>query len=353
MILSPSIKVNKVFGEYAIKLLKKMKLYNDELRIIALDDSLLIPIKRILLFNEIRLLKERIFSFELRYYKFASKGLKPKNLKEALKDKLKIAESLLPRSFDIIGDIAVIDLPSHLTSYKKLIGEAIVELNPHIKSVFARMGKTSGIYRIRPLEHIAGTYKTLTFHREYGCIFKVDISKVYFNPKLSAERFRVACQVDDGEVIVDMFCGVGPFSILIAKRAKVQVLAIDINKYAITLLRDNISLNKLRGIVYPVHSDSKLLLSSNRLKGYADRIIMNLPGSSINFLNTACKVCRRSGIIHLYLFSQGRDPVSTGKRILEEAMRKIYDGPYEIKFSKPVREVAPFKWIIVFDLQLL
>jgi tRNA (guanine37-N1)-methyltransferase len=75
------------------------------------------------------------------------------------------------------------------------------------------------------------------------------VTKVYFSPRLSQERLRIAQKVRGGEVVIDMFAGVGPFSIQIAKKFNnVKVYAIDTNPVAIQFLKQNIALNKIENI---------------------------------------------------------------------------------------------------------
>ena len=103
-----------------------------------------------------------------------------------------------------------------------------MEVHPNVRAVFAKSGWVSGTERIMPLRYVAGENRTQTIHKEHGCSFKVDLSKVFFSPRLSSEHQRIAKLVDEGERVVDMFAGVGPFSILIAKGlSDVRVEAID------------------------------------------------------------------------------------------------------------------------------
>src|SRR5262249_6322231 len=135
----------------------------------------------------------------------------------------------LPSSYDIIGDIAVLDLPQSLAAHEGVVAEAIRQVNGNVSVVLAKTGAISGHQRILPTRHIAGENRTTTLHRESGCTFKVDLSNMFFSPRLSHEHERVAMEVEDGETVTDLFAGAGPFSVLIAKRLEnVEVNAIDI-----------------------------------------------------------------------------------------------------------------------------
>ena len=98
-----------------------------------------------------------------------------------------------------------------------VIGEGIMEINPHLRLVLRKSGQVSGTFRTREYEAIAGEGDSETVHEEFSCLFRLDVTKVYFNPRLSHERMRVARQIKEGERVLDMFAGVGPYSILIAK----------------------------------------------------------------------------------------------------------------------------------------
>ena len=145
----------------------------------------------------------------------------------------------VPQAFDIIGDIVVIDIPPQLKAYQNLIGEAILQTQKNVTTVLAKASDISGVFRVRDYDFIAGEHKTQTIHREFGCQYHVDIAKAYFSPRLSHEHERVAAQVQEGEAVVDLFAGVGPFSVLIGKRnPAAKVYAVDLNPDAVELLKD-------------------------------------------------------------------------------------------------------------------
>ncbi|MGC8850371.1 MAG: class I SAM-dependent methyltransferase, partial [Candidatus Bathyarchaeia archaeon] len=141
----------------------------------------------------------------------------------------------LPKSMDVIGDIAILKSSSEEPIGREL-GEGLLREAPYLKVVLKQSSPVTGDFRIRSLEWLAGERRTITYHREYECIFKVDVAKVYFSPRLSNERRRVAEMAVEGENVLNMFAGVGCFSILIAKRLKeVKVYSIDLNPDAVHL----------------------------------------------------------------------------------------------------------------------
>ncbi len=226
--------------------------------------------------------------------------------KELLKGKLTEDElKLVRRSFDVIGDIAIVEIPKELENKEKIIGEAILEHNKHIKVVAKKLGKTQGVERIRPVKIIAGENRTKTIHKENGCKFIVDIAKVFFTPRLSTERLRVIRQVKPGEEVLDMFAGVGPYAVPIGK--KTHVHAVDINKYAYDLLKHNIAINKSNVTPY--------LMDVRKVDVKADRIIMNLPHESHLFLDVAKRVSK-DAIVHFYIIGT-QDELNKKKELIK------------------------------------
>ena len=170
--------------------------------------------------------------------------MKKSFLKRYLVDKLTPEElEKVSKSFDVVGDIAIIRVPPALESRKELIAEAVMAENKSVKTVLRQQSPVAGAFRLRSLEHVAGERKTETHHREYGCVFKVDLAEAYFSPRLSFERMRVGTLVGRGEIVVNMFAGVGCFSIIIAKHSPARrVYSIDLNPAAVQLMQENIAL---------------------------------------------------------------------------------------------------------------
>ena len=196
----------------------------------------------------------------------------------------------------MIGKIAIIKLPEELMPYKEAVGKAILKANKSIETVANDEG-VKGEERIRLLEIMAGKNQLATVHKEYGIELELDLSRVYFSPRLATEHWRVAQMVKEGEVVIDMFCGAGPFSILIAKNSRPKtVYAVDINEDAIHYLRRNIERNKVSNIK-AMQGDSKEIVPELES---AHRIIMNLPFSAYEFLWAALTNIKDKSIIHYY-----------------------------------------------------
>lgn len=202
----------------------------------------------------------------------------------------------LPSSYDTLGSIALVKMADEIVPYASQIGRAIIATQKSIKTVCMDSG-VADEFRTRRIKIVAGERTTETIHKEYGIIFKMDVSKVFFSPRLSTEREIVARQIRPGEVVIDMFAGIGPFSILIAKsRSPRVVYSIDVNPEAINYMKENISLNKV-GAVKPILGDAREELPKLEK---ADRIIMNLPHGASGFIADAVRMLKPGGVIHYY-----------------------------------------------------
>ena len=173
----------------------------------------------------------------------------PHNFSELLEGELSSEEiENLRTSFDTIGDIVILEIPDDLEDKKQIIGDAALKFTKR-KAIYMKRSAIKGTTRVRDLEFLSGVDDSVTIHREHGARLKLDVREVYFSPRLATERKRVMQSVEDGEKILDMFCGIGPFPIVIAKNKDVEITAVDINKEAIKYLNENIKLNKLKGSI--------------------------------------------------------------------------------------------------------
>lgn len=348
------LKIPKVQGEKAIIFSNKLGILDKELEIQRNKDFIYIPLNRQPSETEEKTLKENFSRHEILVKNFQEREKKIKTLEELLKDKLPShLLASLPKSVDIVGDIAVIEISPELDKYKETIGEAVLKINKNLHTILAKAGAISGTYRVRELRLIAGDPKTETLHREYGCQYYVDLAKAYFSPRLSYEHYRVANQVKEGETIIDMFTGVGPFAILIAKtHKKVKVYAVDINPHAIEFLKRNVRLNRVDGKVHPVLGDAKKVVTE-KLYGVADRVIMNLPEKALEHVDAACKALKPiGGIIHFYSFVSASRSLEKVKHSFKEAVANSGRKVEKILFSKLVRATAPYEWQAVLDAKV-
>jgi tRNA (guanine37-N1)-methyltransferase len=202
----------------------------------------------------------------------------------------------LPSSFDTLGSVAVVKMADEIIPHAKDIGKAILATHKSIRTVCMDSGVVDE-FRTRNIKVVAGEKTTETTHKEYGMVFKMDLGRVFFSPRLATERDNVSKQVQPGEVVMDMFAGIGPFSIMIAKsRSPKVVYAIDMNPAAIEFMKENIVLNRVQGIE-PILGDARDVVKKLEK---ADRIIMNLPHDASNYVPDALGALRPGGIIHYY-----------------------------------------------------
>jgi tRNA (guanine37-N1)-methyltransferase len=351
---SVCLKVQKILGEKAIILANKLKLIDRNLEIKRDETFIYIPLAHQPSENELDAFKEQIPMLEISIDIFPERKIRMAFTK-LLEDKLPPhLFASLPKAIDFVGDIAIIEIPPELEAYKALIGEAVLKAHENVQTVLAKAGAVSGTYRLREFSVIAGKQKTETIHKEYGCQYYVDLSKAYFSPRLSYEHNRVASLVKDGETVIDMFAGVGPFAILIAKTHKnVKVYAIDLNPYAVELLQKNIRLNRVEGKVHPILGDAKQVVEE-KLVAVADRVIMNLPEKAMEFVDAACRAIKPTGgIIHLYTFISASASLENVKFRFIEAVEKCGRKLEKILFSRIVRATAPCEWQAVIDAIIL
>ena len=272
-------------------------------------------------------------------------------LKKTLESVLSTKESdELISAFDQIGHIIIIRIPDSLISKKKLIGETLLEQVKSAKSIFYQSSSVDGEFRTRDLEILAGDDKTETEYKESGCRFFVDVRNVFFSPRLSSERTRIAEFVNNDEVIVNMFGGVGIFSIIAAKMKRCTVFNIDINPLAAKLCKKNIAINKLVGNVISIEGDASQVINS-QLENKSDRTLMLLPEKSDEFLDSAILSTKSGGIIHYYSHIHA-DKKSDAAKLSEQHYMQITPEKSTILGSKIVRPVGPRFYQTVVDVRI-
>lgn len=257
------------------------------------------------------------------------------------------------KSVDIIGDIAVIKIPDSLEDQRFKLGQEILNEVSHLRVILRQISPVLGNCRIRNFEWLAGEDRTITIHKEYGSRFKVDLKKMYFSPRLGTERNRIANKVDSGEQVLNMFAGVGCFSILIAKMHKrIKVFSIDINPYALVFMINNVFLNKQRKKVISIFGDANAI-TQQFFKERMDRILMPLPEKSEQFLDSAVQALKPGGgIIHYQSFvhaDKNVDPLSIALTEIEE---KLSNLSFEVEDHHIIREIGPFRYQVALDLKI-
>ena len=245
---------------------------------------------------------------------------------------------LAPRAFDIFGDIAIIRLPDELSESSDSIAQALLGSNPNISKVALDLG-VEGQYRLRKLELIGGEPGFVSVHKENGLTFKLDISKVYFSPRLAMERQRISELVNSGERILDAFAGAAPFSVTLAKRG-CRVTAVDANPDSEKWAHGNFHLNHIPVSDYDfIRSRIEDVVAG--LDNY-DRIVMNNPTKSLSYVNLLSPLVRIGGYIHLYCMA----PKDGSFNVMEN-----FDAEFECTRTREVHPYSPTTSLMVFDVK--
>ena len=279
-------------------------------------------------------------------------------LKEALKGVLdENALSMLIKSYDLIGDIIVIRIPPELYTSREIIAEALHKIYPRVRTIAAvpLYAQTDTLFRTRELEVVWGDESLRTTYRESGCIFKTDLKRMFLSPRLSYERMRIAKQVLPGETVINMFAGVGCYSIVIGKHSKPwKVYSIDVNPSAFQYLVENIQLNKVETLVVGLQGDSKEVIEMG-LQDVADRVLMPLPELALEYLDYALLALKPvGGWIHYYGFEHAKKnehPVHQAEKRVSNKLVKLCDN-FRVDCGRVVRTVGPRWYQVVLDLKV-
>jgi tRNA wybutosine-synthesizing protein 2 len=254
----------------------------------------------------------------------------------------------LPNKWVKNGDILIIALPKLLKNYKKIIGEVYANVLK-CKSVLNDIGGISGEFREPNMEVIFGSNNTVTIHKENGVIFKMDPQKVMFSSGNINERIRMANISKPGEVVVDLFAGIGYFTLPIAAHSKPKkIYACEKNPISYDFLCENISLNNVNSIVKPLFGDNREVSPID----IADRVIMGYFGTTIRFLPTAFKCLRNNyGIIHFHDKFPDEDVLNITMKHINNEARKFRLHVNLLRYIK-VKSFAPGISHYVFDLEI-
>jgi tRNA (guanine37-N1)-methyltransferase len=247
-------------------------------------------------------------------------------------------------SYERLGDIVILDEDD--PERARRIADALLDSDIRAETVVNRASKIKGELRVREWDVLAGD-GTETVHREYGFEFLLDIATVYFSPRLATERHRVVEQVEPGERAFDMFAGVGPFAIPFAAHGA-EVVAADLNEAAIEYLRENARRNGVEERITAVRGDVREVAAD--YADWADRIVMNLPHSADEFVDTAVSAAGDDCVLHFYDIQHEDDPFGAG----EEAIRSAAEPEYEVEVleRRVVRSYAPHEVNVCLDVRL-
>ncbi len=218
--------------------------------------------------------------------------------------------------------------------------EKILQNRPNVHTALFATSPVEGEFRTRTFKVLAGLNTTETMYHEYGKRMYIDLTAAYFSARLSNERQRLVSQMADGERVLDMFAGVGPFAVMLGSKAGLMV-ANDINPSAVHLMQRNLRLNKIKSVAATVGDAKDLPNMLSPLK--FDRIIMNLPFAAYEFLEAAAKLAEERCVIHLYSLVE-REGEHT-----EDILRAFPDAKITEKF---IRSYSPTSWHAVYDIEV-
>jgi tRNA (guanine37-N1)-methyltransferase len=247
-------------------------------------------------------------------------------------------------AYERLGDIVILEEDD--PERAREIANAVMASDLRAKTVVNRASPIKGELRVREWDVLAGE-DTETVHREYGCSFALDIARVYFSPRLATERHRVTEQVREGERVFDMFAGVGPFAVPAAKRGA-EVVGVDLNPVAVDYLRENAERNGVADRVTAIEGDVRE--AAEAYQDWADRVVMNLPHSADEFLDTAVSLASDECVLHYYDIQHDADPFGPGERAIREAAGETYD--VEVLTRRVVRSYAPHEENVCLDVWL-
>ena len=175
-----------------------------------------------------------------------------------------------------------------------------------------------------------------------NCTYKLDYFKAFWNSRLQGERERITNLFKPGEVVLDVFAGVGPFSVLACKK-KCFAHSNDLNPHCYQWMCENVKSNKVVDRMRPYNMDAREFINrvteeliegemsgdgfASKMKSMYSQVIMNLPGTAVEFLNNFIGLFvsvpeeKRQSFqlptIHCYSFAGGEDPKGEVKQRVE------------------------------------
>ena len=334
-----AVKVRLKDAERVRKILQRKRVYNPDFLVKKEKDFVYFPVQK-----------------KVKGFVVVKVDLKPRNVvarpEELLAKVLSPKELMfLPRAYDVVGDILILELPGELKRKEKVIAEAYLKAHPSVKTVVRKSEIHGGVYRTRRVSVLAGKRKKETIYKESGLRFKVHLEKMYFSSRLVGERLRIARKVKKGEEVLVMFSGAAPYCCVIARHGKAKmVYGVEINPAAHEYAKGNIELNKLENRIKLFKGDVGKVLP--RLKRRFDRIVMPLPKTGEKFLPLALKYVKKGGVIHYYNFLEEVKIKTEGVGRVKDICRK------EKKRCRIMRSVkagqhAPYVWRVCFDIKIL
>ncbi|MFH1770901.1 MAG: class I SAM-dependent methyltransferase family protein [archaeon] len=303
------------------------------------EDSIIFPVTKKFFKLGIRFVDEK---FEER--------IKKQSFKDIMKQTLTYKElEFLKTAHDVVGTIAILEVPEELVEKEKLIAEALLKTNKNIKTVLKKAGEHSGVYRTQKMKWLAGDKTKVSIHKENNVQLKIDVEKVFFSARLGTERKRIMQQIKKGEEVMVLFSGCAPYVCVFAKNTNAkEVYGIELNPAGHKLGLENIKLNKLKNVKL-IEGDVKKIVPNLHKK--FDRISMQLPKSAADFLPEAFMLAKTGTIIHFYDFLHENDFADAEKKIAKACKKARLK--YEILGLHKCGQFSPGKFRVCLDFKIV
>jgi tRNA wybutosine-synthesizing protein 2 len=215
---------------------------------------------------------------------------------------------------------------------------------PGVKRV-VRLGRIKGLKREPEVEVLLGE-GTETIHKENHCFYKLDVARIMWSKGNTTERKRMAQVVQNGETIVDLFAGIGYFTIPMAVHAKpYKIYAVEINPVSLEYLKENIELNKVQDVVEPILGNCRDLAPRN----VADRVLMGYIGNTEEYLDVAMDVLKDEGVIH---YHESVPDKLKFKRPAERVINAAKGFDVEILNQRIIKKYSPGVYHVVVDAKV-
>ncbi|KAJ8683225.1 hypothetical protein QAD02_019017 [Eretmocerus hayati] len=269
----------------------------------------------------------------------------------------------VPGSYSVVGHIIHVNLREEQLPYKAVIGQVFLDKIPRTKTVVNKLDSIDTKYRNFAMEILAGQSDTVVSMKENGCTFQFDFAKVYWNPRLATEHSTLVNFLKPGDVLYDVFAGVGPFAIP-AARKNVQVLANDLNPESYKWLQVNAKINKVSKLLTAFNEDGRDFIQHEVRKHILNRrengatgsehMTMNLPALAVEFLDVfpswldpeeIKSVASRPPMVHVYCFikaAKTENHKDLAKKLVEDRLEKKISSESLVNIHH-VRNVAPNK----------
>jgi len=251
----------------------------------------------------------------------------------------------LPRKWEQLGHVLVLKIPKELEPRKEEVARAYAKVL-EADAVLMDTGGISGQFREPVMELLLGE-NTDTVHVENQVRFSLDAARLMFSSGNVDERIRMSKLPKPGEVVVDMFAGIGYFSVPMAVHSKpARIISHEINPLAFEYLKRNIALNNVRDRIKPVLGNCL-----DAEEGIADRVVMGYVGTTHEYLPKAMRILRGKGVIHYHETCPNRLlPNRPQERVMEAAGEAGRDA--EILKMTRVKSYAPGVEHVVVDAQI-